>query len=112
MGYEVVGMAYPCGGKNNDERTAKIIKENTGVKYARALETNGSFAPQKNLFRFQATCYHHGEWENMFSLGEKFLSESSDNPQIFYIWGHAYEFDIFPERWELPPFSFWRRSPR
>ena len=20
---------------------------------------------------------------------------------IFYIWGHSYEFDIFPERWKL-----------
>lgn len=24
----------------------------------------------------------------------------SDTPQVFYIWGHAYEFDIYPERWE------------
>ena len=32
-GYEVVGMAYPCGGVNNDDRVAKIIRENTGVQY-------------------------------------------------------------------------------
>jgi len=32
MGYEVVGFAYPCGGVNNDERVAKIIKDNTGVQ--------------------------------------------------------------------------------
>ena len=100
-GYEVVGMAYPCGGKNNDDRTAKLIRENTGVKYARALETNGSFDIQKNLFRFQGTCYHHDEWEKMFELAENFLSLKTDEPKIFYIWGHAYEFDIFPERWEL-----------
>ena len=37
----------------------------------------------------------------MFELGEKFLSLKADKPQIFYIWGHSYEFDIFPERWEL-----------
>ena len=101
VGYEVVGMAYPCGGQNNDDRTAKIIKERTGVKYARALETNGSFDTQKNLFRFQATCYHHKEWEKMFELGEKFLNLKTDKPQIFYIWGHAYEFDIYPERWVI-----------
>ena len=99
VGYEVVGMAYPCGGKNNDDRTAKLIRENTGVKYARALETSGSFALQDNLFRFQGTCYHHDEWDKMFELGEKFLSLKPQEPSIFYIWGHAYEFDIYPERW-------------
>ena len=31
-GYEVVGMAYPCGGVNNDDRVAEIIHEHTGVK--------------------------------------------------------------------------------
>lgn len=101
VGYEVVGMAYPCGGKNNDDRTARIIKEHTGVKYARALETNGSFDLQKNLFRFQGTCYHHAEWEKMHALADSFLSINSEEPQLFYIWGHAYEFDIFPERWAL-----------
>lgn len=97
-GYEVVGMAYPCGGPNNDDRTAKIIKEHTGVKYARALETNLSFAPQENLYRFQGTLYHHEQWDKLFEMGEKFLAAEEG---IFYIWGHAYEFDIFPERWQI-----------
>ena len=34
---EVVGMAYPCGGVNNDDRVAEIIKNRTGVKYARTI---------------------------------------------------------------------------
>ena len=98
-GYEVVGMAYPCGGQNNDDRTARIIKESTGIKYARALATNRSFALQENLYRFEGTLYHHEEWEKLFETGEKFLSLPSDEPAVFYIWGHAYEFDIYPERW-------------
>ena len=101
VGYEVVGMAYPCGGKNNDDRTAALIRDFTGVKYARALETNGDFALQKNLYRFKSTAYHHGEWDKLPALAEKFLALESDEPQIFYIWGHAYEFDIYPERWAL-----------
>lgn len=100
-GYEVVGMAYPCGGENNDDRTAKIIRARTGIKYARALRTNESFDLQDNLYRFQGTLYHHEQWEKLFETGEKFLSLPSDNPAIFYIWGHAYEFDIYPERWEI-----------
>ena len=31
VGYEVVGMADPCGGVNNDDRVAEIINKNTGV---------------------------------------------------------------------------------
>jgi peptidoglycan/xylan/chitin deacetylase (PgdA/CDA1 family) len=98
-GYEVIGMAYPCGGVNNDDRVAEIIKKNTGVKYARALETNGSFDLQDNLYRFQATIYHHAEWDKLFETAEKFLALDTDKPQILYIWGHSYEFDIYPERW-------------
>ena len=25
---------------------------------------------------------------------------TTDEPKVFYIWGHSYEFDIYPERWE------------
>lgn len=100
-GYEVCGMAYPCGGQNNDDRTAATIREHTGIKYARAIETSGSFAPQSNLHRFKGTCYHHEHWYRMFTLAEEFLALETDSPAIFYIWGHAYEFDIYPERWEL-----------
>ena len=101
VGYEVVGMAYPGGGPNNDDRTAEIIKNHTGVKYARAIETNLSFKPQKNLYRFQGTLYHHDQWDLLFETAEKFLNLNDGSPAIFYIWGHAYEFDIYPERWEI-----------
>ena len=101
VGYEVVGMAYPGGGPNNDDRTAEIIKNHTGVKYARAIETNLSFKPQKNLYRFQGTIYHHEQWDLLFDTAEKFLNLNDGSPAIFYIWGHAYEFDIYPERWEI-----------
>lgn len=31
--------------------------------------------------------------ENAFELAEKFLSMEAKTPQLFYIWGHAYELD-------------------
>ncbi|MBQ9085817.1 MAG: polysaccharide deacetylase family protein [Clostridia bacterium] len=99
-GYEVFGMAYPCGGTNNDDRVAKIIREQTGIRYARALETNGSFDLQENLYRFRGTVYHHEEWDRLFEIGEQFLHAEAQEPMILYIWGHTYEFDIFPERWQ------------
>ena len=101
VGYEVVGMAYPCGGVNNDDRCAALIKENTGVRYARTITSTFNFDLQENLYRFNPSCYHHGDWERLNEMAEKFLTSDCDEPQIFYIWGHAYEFDIYPERWVL-----------
>ena len=97
-GYEVIGMAYPCGGVNNDDRTAKIIRENTGVQYARTITSNGSFHPQSNLFRFDPSVYHL-DFERMMELGQQFVALEADTPQIFYIWGHAYEMDYRPDYW-------------
>lgn len=92
-GYEVVGMAYPCGGVNNDERVADIIHNNTGVKYSRTITSTHSFEPQSELYRFNPTVYHR-ESKEMLKLCEEFLKLDTDTPALFYIWGHSYEFDI------------------
>ncbi len=99
VGYEVVGMAYPGGGINFDDRIAKLIEENTGVKYARTGSTTQSFAPYTDLYQYKGSIYHHVEWDKMLEMGEAFLNMKADSPQVFYIFGHAYEFDIWPERW-------------
>lgn len=91
-GGEVIGMAYPCGGVNNDDRVAEIIRKNTGVKYSRTITSTYSFDLQDNLLRFNPTV-HHIETEKVFELAEKFLALETDKPQLFYIWGHTYEFD-------------------
>lgn len=100
VGYEVLGMAYPGGvnGTNCDDRIAKIIKDNTPIKYARTIATTGSFEPYSDLYQYKGTVYHHEEFDRMLELGREFLELKSDTPAVFYIWGHAYEFDIFPER--------------
>ena len=37
-GYPIIGMAYPCGGTNNDDRVAEIIKKNTPIQYAEQFQ--------------------------------------------------------------------------
>lgn len=98
VGYEVVGMAYPGGGENNNDHIAKIIKENTGIKYSRTIASNNSFDPQDNLYRFNPTI-HQMSFEKAIILGEEFLSLEADTPKIFYIWGHSYELDYDSTRW-------------
>ena len=98
VGYEVVGMAYPCGGVNNDDRVAGIIKNNTGIKYSRTITSNASFDLQSNLYRFNPTARSY-EHDNMMELGRKFVELKTDKPQIFYVWGHSYEMDFESENW-------------
>lgn len=94
VGYPVRIMAYPGGGVNNDDRVAQIIKDKTKVLFARTTDSTGSFDMQDNLYRFKPTVYHHMNWDNMFRLLDEFLALKADEPKVFYIWGHAYEFDI------------------
>lgn len=91
-GGPVVGMAYPGGGVNNDERVAELIETRTAMRYARTITCSGDFEPQKDLYRFMPTVYHL-EMDRMEELGEAFLKLEPDTPQIYYIWGHSYEFD-------------------
>ena len=97
-GYEVVGMAYPCGGVNNDDRVAELIRAHTGVKYSRTITSNESFEPQENLFRFNPTLWHL-DFDRMMSLGREFIELKTDTPKIFYIWGHSFEMDLDSSNW-------------
>lgn len=98
VGYEVRGMAYPCGGVNNNEQVAKLLQQHTKVQYARTITSTHSFAPQTNLHQFHPTVFHL-EKEAMLRLAKEFLAMQPDTPQIFYIWGHSYEFDACDD-WE------------
>lgn len=97
-GYEVVGMAYPGGGVNNDDRVAEVIRSHTGVQYSRTTTCTGNFDPQQNLYRFNPTAYHL-DFDKLMELGQAFLELQPATPQVFYIWGHSYEMDFNPDNW-------------
>ena len=98
-GYEVVGMAYPCGGVNNDDRVANIIRQHTGVSYCRTITNTDSFQKQDDLYRFRPNVYHIMEFDRLMQLGQQFLELNANTPQILYIWGHSYEMDFHPDDW-------------
>lgn len=91
VGYEVVGMAYPGGGVNNDDRVAELIKNHTGIKYARTITLDPTFGKRENLYRFNPTAFHL-DFEENYRLADEFFKPETEG--LFYIWGHAYEFDI------------------
>ena len=94
FGREIVGMAYPCGGVNHDARVEALIREHTGCRYARTVESTGTFALPCDPYVLCPTVYYV-DTDEMFALGERFLSLNTDTPQLFYIWGHAYELDAW-----------------
>lgn len=92
VGYEVIGMAYPCGGENHDERVINLINDYTGVKYARTIQSSHLFDKPKRLLEYNPTVYHR-EMNRLFELGEQFLKLPKESEAKFYVWGHSYEFD-------------------
>ena len=99
-GKKVCGMAYPCGGTNNDDRVAGIIEKNTDIRYARTIESTYDFTLQtENLLRFNPTVYYIEE-AKLFELGEKFVNLTPDKPSLLYVWGHTYEMDAEYISWE------------
>ena len=96
-GYPIVGMAYPNG--PNDDRVAGLIEKNTPIKYSRTVKSTHSFALQKeNLLRFNPTVYYVEPC--LEEIVDKFLALETDEPQLLYIWGHAYEMDAGLITWE------------
>ena len=93
-GYEVVGMAYPGGSCYVGDRVIDLVRNNTGIRYARNTTSNFSFDEQSDLINFCPTVYAHMEMDRMLELGEQFLNLQPDSKQILYVWGHAYELDI------------------
>lgn len=98
VGYEVVGMAYPNGSRVVDSRVERVLKEQTAVRYSRGTDCSHDFTMPDNLYHFKPTVYHL-DFDLMMELGEKFLASESDEPQLFYIWGHAYEMDYNSLHW-------------
>lgn len=97
--YDVIGMAYPCGGVNNDDRVADIIQKNTDIRYCRTITSTGNFEPQSNLYRFNPSTPHMDNWDRLMEMGREFVELKTETPKIFYIWGHSYEMDYASDAW-------------
>ena len=99
FGGEIVGMAYPCGGANHDSRVEKLVREHSGCRYARTIESSGNFEFPEDLYALKPTVYYI-DTDEMFVLGKQFLELETEEPKLFYIWGHSYELDAW---------NFWDR---
>ena len=85
-GYDVRGFAYPFGAY--DERIEEVLKR-CGVVYARTVNSTHAFTLPDNYLEWHPTCHHDDE--KLFDLAEEFLNSDKEG-DIFYLWGHSYEF--------------------
>lgn len=94
FGKIVRGMAYAYGGYNDG---IKRVLSDLGVAYARTTHSTYGFEIPADWLELNPTC-HHTENE-LAPLADKFFGGSPDEefkhrePWLFYVWGHAYEFD-------------------
>ncbi len=89
FGYTVRGMAYPFGAFNDE--TVQILQK-AGILYARTVDCTEKFDIPQDWLRLMPTC-HHGH-PQLMDLCDEFIGRKVIHaPQLFYLWGHSYEFD-------------------
>lgn len=83
------GHAYPYG--TFSDKVVECLKS-CGMLYARGVNSTFKFDIPEDFLRLQPTCHHKAG--NLMELARKFVEMSVLNePQLFYLWGHSYEFD-------------------
>ncbi len=95
FGTDIYGMAYPYGTFSPD---IERIAADCGIRYSRTTAAAYSFSRQEYLLKFSATCHHRDE--RLHEMLDSFLAYDGDEPAIFCVWGHSYEFYV-NDNWEL-----------
>ena len=68
------------------------IAADCGIRYARTVEETGDFEISENLLALKASAHH--DRADLFEMIERFLALEPEKPQLLYIWGHSYEFEV------------------
>ncbi|MBO5415485.1 MAG: polysaccharide deacetylase family protein [Clostridia bacterium] len=89
FGTIVRGMAYPYGTYSNEVvDTLRLC----GIVYARTIISTEKFDMPTDWLRLPTTCHHKNP--RLMELAKRFAELRADRaPQMFYLWGHSYEFD-------------------
>jgi peptidoglycan/xylan/chitin deacetylase (PgdA/CDA1 family) len=95
FGTPVHGMAYPFGTYND---TVLKILATCGLAYGRGVTSTYSFDVPMELLSYQPSCHHADP--RLIELAERFIGLKPAVPQVFYVWGHSYEFDT-AHNWQL-----------
>ena len=92
------GMAYPYALPND---TAASVPPFCGMAYSRGGRSTKDFGIPGDWMRLPPTCHHTDP--ALFQLKDAFFAKeetSKTDALLFYMWGHAYEFDD-DDNWDL-----------
>ncbi|MBR4864921.1 MAG: polysaccharide deacetylase family protein [Oscillospiraceae bacterium] len=93
---QVHGFAYPNG--IYSDSIVNMLKC-TGIYYARTTVSTENFVLPQDWLRLPATCHHKNP--RLMELADRFLTTKVPyQPQVFYVWGHSYEFDDH-DNWKI-----------
>lgn len=90
---KVIGISYP----NLNYTAVKILKK-IGIKYIRTVKETENFSIPSNFLRWNPTCHHDNI--KLMKLAEDFINSSCDELQVFNLYGHSYEFDVY-DNWNV-----------
>lgn len=98
FGTIVRGAAYPYG--TYSDSVVQMMKM-AGIAYARTTHSTESFDIPQDWLRLNPTCHHINP--ALSELAADFVEERRRDrgyPQLFYLWGHSYEFEK-DDNWEV-----------
>lgn len=87
-------FAYPFGIYN---QSVKEMLKFSGYQGARTVNSTNDFSLPADFLEWNPTCHHNDE--KLFELAEKFFNLPNFFSSLFYVWGHAYEFDA-DDNWD------------
>ena len=89
-GAPVTGMAYAYG--DFDDRVVSLLSD-CGITYSRTVTSTRAFSLPTKPLLWDPTCHHNDP--RLMELAKRFAEEKTyrDEPALFYLWGHSYEFD-------------------
>lgn len=93
-GKVVKGFAYPYG--TYDEELIERL-DDCGIVYARTVNSTHGFGLPERFLAWHPTCHHLDE--KLMDLAKEFV-ESDKEGDLFYLWGHSYEF-YMDENWDM-----------
>ena len=89
------GAVYPFGTLSD---TLAETLQNCGMAYARTTVTTETFEVPSNWLKWDPTCRHRNP--RLMELARQFVEARAFRPQLFYVWGHAYEFEM-DDNWQV-----------
>ena len=94
-GYPLKTFAYPFGLFNQQ---VKELLKSAGYHLARTIRSSHGFDIPDDLLEFDPTCHHNDP--QLMELAERFVKGKAFRSQLFYVWGHGYEFDK-DDNWDV-----------